>query len=260
MKIGAQMYSVYKHLTTLEDIDASFAKVADIGYKALQVSGTCPFEPEWMRDTLKKYGLTCEITHVNPERLLNDTENMVKEHRVFGCSYIGIGGMPNDMRGSIEGYEAFRDAYIPVAKKMKELGATFTYHNHWFEFDEVYGKNVMERILEDFPSGSVGFTLDLGWAAYGNADVVKLIEKLAGNITRIHLKDYGDAPEGITKPLPYLTPIYEGKLDYDTYIKAAEKAGAEFAFVEQDWCYDEDEFDCLKRSFDNVVSRFPSMR
>ena len=52
MKIGVQMYSVHDFTKTLEDFDLSLKKVADIGYKAVQVSGTCPFEPEWLRDRL----------------------------------------------------------------------------------------------------------------------------------------------------------------------------------------------------------------
>lgn len=33
-------------------------------------------------------------------------------------------------------------------------------------------------------------------------------------------------------------------------------AGCEYMFVEQDYCYDEDEFECLRRSYVNVTERF----
>ena len=36
---------------------------------------------------------------------------------------------------------------------------------------------------------------------------------------------------------------------------AAEKAGTKYAFVEQDDCFGEDPFDCLKKSYDFLASR-----
>jgi len=169
--------------------------------------------------------------------------------------------MPSDMRGSVEAYERFRDTFVPVAEKMRDMGAKLMYHNHWFEFDAVYGKNIIERIFEDFPQDSIDFTLDLGWAAYAGADVIELIKKLKGRLACIHLKDWKEKPEGLeAKHNVYLRPIYEGKLDYDAYIKALAEVGTEYMLVEQDQSYDEDEFECLRRSYVNVTSRFPETK
>jgi len=261
MKIGAQLYTCNAHTQNLNDFELTLEKVSKIGYKSVQVSGTCPYEPEWLRDKLQQYGLICAMTHIAPTRIVNETEEVVKQHAIFGCKHIGIGGMPGEMRNTLEGYNEFKKMFLPVAKKMRDLGAKLLYHNHEFEFDKLAGKDVIERILEDFPEDSIDFTLDLGWAAYAGKDVVKLIKLLNGRLSRIHLKDWVDSPKDGSIPTdPYLRPIYEGKLDYDAYIDALSTAGCEYMLVEQDWCYDEDEFDCLKRSFDNVVRRFPNVK
>lgn len=260
MQIGAQLYTINKHLKNLEDFSASLKKVADIGYKVVQVSGTCEFEPKWLKEELDKNDLKCVITHIEPEDLIDNAQKVVEEHKIFGCTHIGIGGMPTEMRGSLEGYNEFKKLYLPVAEKLRDLGAKFMYHNHWFEFDKLNGKNVIERILEDFPEDSIDFTLDLGWAAFANADVVELIDKLNGRLSIIHLKDYKDVPEGKEMPFDvYLRPIYEGKLPYDDYINALKKVNCEYALVEQDWTYDECPFECLKRSYENVTKRFPEL-
>lgn len=261
MQIGAQLYTCHKRTQTLEDFDLALKKVSEIGYKSVQVSGTCPYDPEWLRDELAKYGLTCALTHIAPARIINETEDVVKQHAVFGCKHIGIGGMPNEMRGSLEGYNEFKKVYLPAAEKMRDLGAKLLYHNHWFEFDKLDGKDVIERILEDFPEDSIDFTLDLGWAAFAGKDVVELINTLKGRLSRIHLKDFADMPaDGSVDTVAYLRPIYEGKLDYDAYINALSKVGCEYMLVEQDYCYDEDEFDCLRRSYENVTKRFPNVK
>lgn len=261
MQIGAQLYTVTAHVQNLDDFSKSLKRVAEIGYKTVQVSGTCPYEPEWLKDELLKNDLNCVITHVSPQRLIDDTEQMIKEHSVFGCNHIGIGGMPIPMRGSLEGYNEFKKTYLPVAEKMRDLGAKLMYHNHWFEFDKLDGKDVIERILEDFPEDSIDFTLDLGWAAYANKDVVELIKALDKRLPIIHLKDYLDKPDdGTIDTEVYLRPIYEGKLPYDDYINALKNVGCEYMLVEQDWTYNECPFDCLKRSYDNVTKRFPEVK
>ncbi len=261
MQIGAQLYTVYEHTQTLEGFDSALKKVSDMGYRAVQVSGTCAYDADWLKDALERHDLKCVLTHVDPRKILEETEQVVKDHKVFGCSHIGIGGMPGAMRGSVEGYEAFRKTFLPAALKMRDMGAKLLYHNHWFEFDKLEGKDVIQRILEDFPEDSIDFTLDVGWAAYAEADVCELIDTLSGRLSRIHLKDYADKPaDGSIETPAYLRPIYEGKLDYDAYIPALEKAGCEYALVEQDWCYTEDPFDCLMRSYENVIRHFSNMK
>lgn len=256
MQIGAQIYTANERTQTLEGFADALANIAQIGYKSVQISGTCAYEPEWLRDRLQENQLTCVLTHIDPMRIVNETETVVKDHAVFGCRHIGIGGLPVPMRGTLEGYEEFRRTFLPAALKLRDLGAKLQYHNHWFEFDKLEGKDVIERILEDFPEDSIDFTLDLGWTAFAGADVVALIDTLKGRLSRIHLKDYADMPEdGSITTRAYLRPIYEGKLPYDDYIKALHNAGCEYALVEQDYLYGEDPFDCLKRSYDHILTR-----
>jgi len=261
MKIGAQLYTVHDYTKTLEDLSLSLKKVADIGYKTVQVSGTCPFDPVWMRDELQKNGLQCVITHVAPAKIAEDPVQVVRDHSVFGCTHIGIGGMPTDMRGSVEGYERFSKIWIPIAEQIRDMGAKLHYHNHDWEFVDLEGKHLIDRIFEDFPEDSIDFTLDLGWAGFAGQDVVALINKLKGRLSHIHLKDYADKPaDGSITTKAYLRPIYEGKLDYDAYIKALAAVGTEHMLVEQDNSYDEDPFDCLRRSYENVTKRFPEVK
>ena len=43
MQIGAQLYTTRNTCQTLEDFAETLTRVADIGYRTVQVSGTCPF-------------------------------------------------------------------------------------------------------------------------------------------------------------------------------------------------------------------------
>lgn len=261
MQIGAQLYTVRKHFTNLEDFDLGLKTTADIGYKAVQVSGTCAYDAYWLRDELQKYDLTCAITHIPPQRLLDELEKVVADHKVFGCKNIGIGSMPEGMHGTLEGYYKFREVYLPVAQKMRDLGAKLMFHNHAVEFTTFEGRDIFSRIVEDFPADCLEFTLDCGWADFAGQDVPQLIDSLKGRLSRIHLKDYADLPaDGSIEQAPYMRPIYEGKMDYDAIIRGLMNAGTEYVLVEQDNCYDEEPFECLRRSYNNVIARFPEMK
>ena len=56
MKIGAQFFTIRDYCKTLSDLDESMKKVADIGYKHIQLSGVCAYEADWMAERLKAYG------------------------------------------------------------------------------------------------------------------------------------------------------------------------------------------------------------
>ena len=98
MQIGAQFFTLRDHCKTLEDFSESLKKVADIGYRTVQISGVCPYEPEWLRDRLAETGLSCVITHTNQDRIADETQQVIADHAVFGCDYIGVGSMPGQLR------------------------------------------------------------------------------------------------------------------------------------------------------------------
>ena len=49
--------------------------------------------------------------------------------------------------------------------------------------------------------------------------------------------------------------VGEGNINFDRVFQKAEEAGTKYMLVEQDNCNGENEFDCLKRSYDFLKSR-----
>ena len=88
MRIGAQLYTVRDFCRSLDDFSLTLKKVADIGYKYVQVSGTCEFEPEWLRDELAKNGLRCVLTHTPPDKILADPKRVAAEHEEIGRAHV----------------------------------------------------------------------------------------------------------------------------------------------------------------------------
>lgn len=244
MLLGAQFYTVKDYCKTLDDFSESLKRIADIGYTTVQISGTCAFEPQWLKAELDKNGLKCIITHT-PYEKLKDCKKVCDDHRVFGCKNIGLGyfGYKDN---PVECYENFKSVYMPIAQGIKENGGYFMYHNHDQEFIKIGGKTILQKMAEDFPADTMGFTLDTYWIQTGGASPADYIEEFAGRIPCIHLKDFGFDRK--------MLPIGEGNINFEKVIAAAERSGVEYLLVEQDNCNGEDPFDCLKRSYKNLNS------
>ena len=243
MEIGAQLYTIREYCRNLTDFEESLKKIADIGYKNVQVSGTCEFEPKWLDEKLRENGLKCVITHNSAEKLLADAKRVCEDNFKFGCKYIGLGGYKFS-EGTLDD---FAGKYLPVAETVKKCGGYFMYHNHDGEFMKIDNKPIIELIAEKMPDEFFGFTLDVFWIQAGGGDPGYWIERLSGRVPCIHLKDFAYGRK--------MAPVGVGNINFERVFEKAEAAGTKYMLVEQDDCYGESPFDCLKRSYNYLKSK-----
>ena len=255
MRIGAQLYTVYKHCQTLEDLAVSLQKVADIGYKYVQVSGTCECESGWLKEQLQRTGLECVITHISPEKLQGDIDSVIKWHKEVGCKYVGLGHHYFDQKDDSD-YQKFLKGFTPAIKALAAADLQFMYHNHHQEFKRLpNGNTVIEQMCEDFAPNELGITADTFWMQVGGVNPAEWIGKLNGRVPCIHLKDYMMRSWTDLDAFNFFAPIGEGNINFDAVFQAAEQSGTQYMLVEQDNSYGEDPFDCLKRSYDFLHSK-----
>ena len=250
MVIGAQLYTVREFTKNLTDFEETLKKIADLGCHTVQVSGTCEFEPEWLNEKLKENDLACVLTHTKAADLLEKTEQVCKNHGIFGCSNIGLGAVPGG-RLNDEIYEKFKADFKPVAEKIQKAGYRFFYHNHAFEFSRsADGTRFLEKMLADFPPELMAFTFDTYWAQFAGANPAQILRSLKGRAECIHLKDMCVTDRNVNR----MAPVGQGNLDFEDILAAAEQVDTKYLLVEQDDCYGEDPFACLKKSFDYLQS------
>ncbi len=240
MKIGAQLYTVRDHCKTLDSLSLSLKKIAEMGYRYVQLSGTCDYDAAWMQELMRSLGLICVLTHTPAARLTGDIGKVIADHDAMNCRCVGLGMAkldPENLKGS---YEGFLDTYRPVIKALSDAGHYFMYHNHDQEFRLLEGQPLLYRMAEDLPESQFGFTVDTYWVQRGGEDPARCLERLAGRIPCIHLKDYAFGA--------VMSVVGEGNINFPRIFKKAEQGGTQFMLVEQDDCGGEDPFECLKRS------------
>ncbi len=248
MLLGAQCYTVRAFTQTERDFRIAMEKIAAIGYASVQLSAIGPIDPKILRSICDENGLAIVLTHTNPERILTDTDAVIREHDILGCDYIGIGSMPDRYRNE-DWIEYFAADYKAPAQKIRDAGKLLMYHNHNFEWERLKsGKTMMDALLDSMPDNLMGVTLDTYWVQAAGADLYAWIEKLQNRIPCVHLKDM--AVKGFEQRM---AAVGEGNLDFPkilTLLKQLNKT--KHILVEQDNCYGDSPFACLQRSYNYV--------
>lgn len=250
MKLGAQFYSIRDKVKTPEGIRASFKAMKDIGYTIAQMSAIGEIAPEELRDISLEYEMPITCTHINPANLRENTEKYINEHKIYGCPVIGIGSMPQEYRGSLEGVRAFIKDFSEVSKRINDAGLAFAYHNHAFEFEDLGGVITFDLLIEEFPN--LNFILDTYWVKYGGYDYLTYL-KVLGNkrITNVHFKDMKSEPQG------EICPCGEGVIDFSPVVKLCNELEIPNALVEQDNAPSlGDSYEQMKISYNNLSKLF----
>jgi sugar phosphate isomerase/epimerase len=248
MKIGAQYYTIRDFCQTLEDFDSSCKKVAEIGYKYVQLSRIGNFEATDLKPILDKYGLKVVCTHRPAGNYLENIEKEIEFHKTLECNICGLGAMPG-FNAEKETIRSFVESFKPACEKLKEYGLIFAYHNHAFEFSKLDGKYVFDIIVNDLSCDNFKYILDVYWLAYAGIDPAKFIRKNNGVIACVHFKDLK-----VIGNDPKFAPVGDGNLDWEDIVTACEESGVEYALVEQDIC-EKDPFLCLEDSYNYLLKK-----
>ena len=250
MELGAQLFTLREYCKDLPSFAETLKRVADIGYMTVQVSGTCPYEADWLAEELAKNDLRCVITHYSMDKIRDIPAETAAFHNTFSCRHIGIGCAPNCFAKGDEDMTALRAAIDAAASVFPQEGVLLMYHNHACEWQRgADGRYYFDALVEDYSPEVLGFTLDTFWAQYAGLDVPDLIRRMKGRVPCVHLKDMAvQVNKSVT------APVGHGNMNFDAILAACADAGATYLLVEQDDCY-EDPFVCMKKSYDFLRAR-----
>lgn len=243
--IAAQMYTLRDFCKTPRDIARSMKKVRALGYEAVQTSGLGPIAPDELRRIVDGEGLFICATHTSYERMRDEPEAVIDEHRTLGCPYAGIGGLPEEYRNA-EGFKRFAKEASQVAQRLSQDGLAFAYHNHSFELERFGDRTGLAILYEDSDPRVFKAEIDTYWVQHGGGDPVWWINKLAGRLPLLHLKDM--AMRGFEQ---LYAEVGEGNLNWSGILHAAKQAGVAWYIVEQDVCQ-RDPFESLGISLRNL--------
>lgn len=222
-----QMYTVRDDAQA--DLAATLSAVGKLGYFGVEIAGYAGHTATEYKKLLDGNGLRAIGQHVGFDLVKNSLSQVVDEAKLFGYDYVMVPWIGAPYTDSLDGYRTLGLELREAAEALKADGLTLGYHNHAFEFekseDGVFGFDA----LFESAGPDVAVEMDTFWVAKGGQSPAAYLEKYAGRVPIVHLKDM-DAEGGFA-------PVGEGTIDYTgSLLPAAEKAGVKFYVVEQDSC------------------------
>ena len=246
-QIAAQGYTIRTLCQDLENAQKTFAGVKAIGYDAIQISGLWSLGVENIAEMCQKNELEVCATHISFAEIKNEFDKVVDMHKKLGCKYVGIGGMPVEVRNSLADCKAFVKEFNEAGLRLKEHDLTLIYHNHNFELQDLGGGTLMDILFEEGDPEAWQFEIDTHWIVRGYNDHAKWIRKVGGRMDCVHFKDLINPKEA-----PTFAEIGEGVLNWPEIIDACRSIGVKWYIVEQDTCKG-NPLDSLRISYNNML-------
>jgi len=251
--IGVQLYTVRtvlptKPLETLKAIEA-------IGYKEIEAT-QAGVEPMW--SAFKQTKLKPVSVHFDSKAITQGSESdlakIAEDMKKRGFSYGVMPYLPPAERGKLDVIKKLADKLNRAAEVCRKAGLKFAYHNHAFEFEPMEGTTPFLTLMKNTDPKLVGFELDVFWVMIGGVEPFAALGELKGRVPLMHLKDVEPKTKNQyneTVPKTAFKEVGSGVIQWPAILQAAEAAGVQHYFVEQDQTPG-DPLDSLKKSYDYV--------
>lgn len=233
--------------------DAACKRIAEIGYKTVQISGT-PLEAKVMKPILDNYGLKVVTTHKGYDDFKDNLEGVIEYNRILGSDFCGLGAAWDSVMKSEDDFKEFVELINKVCYTLKKENMYFGYHNHSKEFVKLGGKTFWERFVEETDPETCNFIVDTYWVQVGGKNPADEIRKLGKRAMAVHFKDFSVNIDDWK--IPCMCEVGNGNLDWDGIIKACDEAGTRWALVEQDsnWITG-NSFESLEQSYNFLKTK-----
>ncbi|GCE18166.1 sugar phosphate isomerase/epimerase family protein [Dictyobacter kobayashii] len=222
--VALQLYTVRDE--TAKNFKETLRTVAEIGYPGVEFAGYGDFSSKELAAVLAELGLKTVGSHVGLALVENDAQREIDYCLEIGSPYLIIPWINKDLLAQEESFKKFAAQLNEYGQLCKDRGLTLAYHNHDFEFAQVNGETLLDRLIAATDPNLVKFELDTYWAAFAGVDPIAFINKHSNRIATLHLKDM--------TPDRKFTEVGSGTLDIAGYIEAGQAAGATAFIVEND--------------------------
>ena len=170
------------------------------------------------------------------DQFKNDAETIIREAKLFGAKYVGIGWIDHDKKFGKESTEKMISDFNEFGLKMKKSGLRFFYHPHGYEFNTLDG-NMMDLLLAGTKPDLVTFELDVFWMIYGGGNPVSYLKNYPGRFELMHLKEIrNDIPGNNSGTANDETSVALGRgaSNWPMILRQAVKSGVKKFYIEDE--------------------------
>lgn len=233
--VGLELYSFRNELT--KDFAGTLAKAAALGFTDVEVPQLFGQTAPALREELNRAGLTTSAYVAGYAALGADLDAVIRDARALGAKYVINGWFSRKGPMTEQSMQAVARDFNAWGARLRAAGLQFCYHPHGYEFVPWRDGTLFDLLVQSTEPRDVAFELDVFWVLHPGQDPVALLQKYPGRFALMHLKDLqkglhgdlsGKAPEVASVPLG------EGQANWPAIIRAAEAAGVQRYYIEDE--------------------------
>ena len=216
-KLGGHLIVFGPKYSMENDAEFILDNVVEAGYSA--VEGGAVDDVGAYRRQLDERGLVCAGLHTSISRR-PDIEALIVQVRTLGCRHVCNSGI---LAGQERTVETWREsiAYLnQMGRCLRDAGATFHYHNHDYEFDDLGGgTTAMDLLLGELDDTAMDLCVDVGWVHVAGRDPAAFLAEHGERIGYLHLKDYQREPGKTGREGLIWRELGNGVVDWDAVME-----------------------------------------
>jgi len=235
--VGLELYTLRDQLE--KDVRGTIKKVAEIGYKEVEVYDLYGMTAKEFGQILKDNGLTAPSGHYMTKHIKGDWQKSIADAKELGMKYMVNAILDPPERQSLDDYKRLAELFTKAAEQTQKAGIQYCYHNHNYEFRKFDGTMPYDYLVKTLDPKLVKYEMDCFWVVHAGQDPVAYMNKYPGRFPLLHIKDMKDNPpftqEKDDKPGMF-AEVGHGTINWKRIFTAAPKGGMKHYYVEQDWC------------------------
>jgi sugar phosphate isomerase/epimerase len=235
-RTGLQLYSLRNQFG--QDTVGTMDKVKAFGITYVELAGTYHLSTGQFKVQLDAHGLKAVSAHYGYDQFRTNLDWIISDAKILGLKYVGCAwiphGEPFDEKTGREAIAVFNHAGEVLARH----GLKFFYHTHGYEFQPYQDGTLFDLMMTGTNPKYVSFQMDIFWIAHAGQDPVKLLEKYGKRWQLMHLKGMKEStPTGLLtghSDVNNDVPAGQGKIPFPPLLRAAQKAGVQWYFIEDE--------------------------
>ena len=232
LPIGVQTWIVRDEIQ--KDFPGTLKMLAEIGFRNIEMcsppgygwTSLASLSASKMRQTIQDAGLRCESCHYGFRELRQNLDDRVAFAKELGLTQMVVSTFALPNGATIADWLAAASEMNTIGEKTRKAGIQLGFHNHDFEFHEIDGALVYDKLMGALRPELVKMQFQVAVISLGY-DAVTFFKKYPGRFISMHLADYSLAEKK-------QVPLGKGAVNWPALFAAAKPAGVKNYFVEMD--------------------------
>ncbi len=239
---GVQLYTLRDRIE--DDLDATLAAVAAVGYAEVELFQLHGLTPAAMRSRLDAVGLRATSSHYPLQAFRGELEQSVDTAAALGQSLMVLPSIPSEVR-TAEGLARVADDLSRAGERAAAAGIRVGYHNHDWELRPMAdGTRPIDLLLDRSDPALVDWQMDIFWTVHGGADPLTMLAERGDRVSSVHVKDRTADGE--------MVDVGDGVIDFANILVDAAARALRHAYVEHD--QPGDSVESVRRSYGHLTA------